>query len=129
MSAPKFVTHPDGVHPPPGNAFSHAVVAGGLVHTSGQVGMSPDGLLLDGFEGQAKQAFENLRVVLDACGAGLADVVKVTVLVAETADVRKYLPIAARYLAHRPASTLHAVKAFAMPGLLFEVDAVAVLPR
>lgn len=105
MTATKFVTHP---------AFSHAVVAGGLVHTSGQVGMSPDGLLPDGFEGQAKQAFENLKVVVEACGAGLADVVKVNVLVAET---------------HRPASTLPAVKAFAMPGLLFEVDAVAVLPR
>ncbi|WP_410676795.1 RidA family protein [Amycolatopsis sp. cmx-4-68] len=129
MSATKFITRPDGVHQPPGNAFSHAVVASGLVYTSGQVGINPDGLLLDGFEGQAKQAFENLNVVLGACGAGLADVVKVTVLVAETADVRRYLPIAARYLAHRPASTLHAVKAFAMPGLLFEVDAVAVLPR
>jgi 2-iminobutanoate/2-iminopropanoate deaminase len=121
-----FLAQPDGVHHPPGNAFSHAVIAGGTVYCSGQVGVNPEGLLLDGFEAQATQAFENLKTVLAAAGAALEDVVKVTVLVAETADVRKYLKIRAKYLGHRPASTLYAVKAFAMPGLLFEVDAIAV---
>ena len=121
-----FLAQPDGVHHPPGNAFSHAVVAGGTIYCSGQVGVNPEGLLLDGFEAQATQAFENLKTVLAAAGATLDDVVKVTVLVAEAADVRRYLAIRAKYLGHRPASTLYAVKAFAMPGLLFEVDAIAV---
>jgi enamine deaminase RidA (YjgF/YER057c/UK114 family) len=121
-----FLTQPGGVHHPPGNAFSHAVTAGGVVYCAGQIGVSPDGLLLDGFDAQATQAFENLTTVLAAAGATLADVVKVTVLVAEAADVRKYLKIRPKYLGHRPASTLYAVKSFAMPGLLFEVDAIAV---
>jgi enamine deaminase RidA (YjgF/YER057c/UK114 family) len=41
-------TNPEGVAPPPGEVFSHAVVAGDTVYASGQVGVVPSDLLLDG---------------------------------------------------------------------------------
>ena len=122
---PEFV-QPDGVHAPTGGSYSHAVVAGGVVYVAGQVGVDPSGSLLDGFEAQAKQAFENLSTVLAAAGAKLTDVVKVRVLVTDTANVTVYRGLREKYLPHRPASTLYAAKALAQPGLLFEIEAIAV---
>jgi 2-iminobutanoate/2-iminopropanoate deaminase len=121
-----FNSQPQGVHAAPGNTFSHDVIAGDTVYASGQIGIDASGMLLDGFSAQATQAFENLQVVLAAAGAELTDMVKISVLVAEPRDVRSYMKLRQRYLPQRPASTLYAVKAFAMPGLLVELDAIAV---
>ncbi|MEE6168553.1 MULTISPECIES: RidA family protein [unclassified Mycolicibacterium] len=123
---PVYLSHPEGVAPPPGNVFSHAVIVGDTVYASGQNGIDATGMLVDGFEDQTAQAFENLDVVLKASGSGLEHVVKVQVLVAEPHDVRAYMKLREKYLPQRPASTLFAVKAFAMPGLLVELDATAV---
>jgi 2-iminobutanoate/2-iminopropanoate deaminase len=123
---PMYLPNPDGVAPPPGNVFSHAVIVSGTVYASGQNGIDSTGMLVDGFEAQAEQAFENLQVVLRAAGSELKNIVKIQVLVAEPHDVRAYMKLRERYLPQRPASTLYAVKAFAMPGLLVELDAIAV---
>jgi 2-iminobutanoate/2-iminopropanoate deaminase len=123
---PVYLPNPDGVAPPPGNVFSHAVIVGDTVYASGQNGIDSTGMLVDGFEDQVVQAFENLQVVLRAAGSGLENVVKIQVLVAEPHDVRAYLKLRERYLPQRPASTLYAVKGFAMPGLLVEIDVTAV---
>jgi enamine deaminase RidA (YjgF/YER057c/UK114 family) len=121
-----YLPNPEGVAPPPGNVFSHAVIVGDTVYASGQNGIDPTGMLVDGFEDQVVQAFENLRVVLHAAGSTLENVVKMQVLVAEPHDVKAYMKLRERYLPQCPASTLYAVKAFAMPGLLVELDAIAV---
>src|SRR5262245_58746341 len=94
---PEFV-QPDGVHGPTGGSYSHAVVAGGVVYVAGQVGVDPSGSLLDGFEGQAKQAFENLSAVLAAAGAKLTDIVKVQVLVTDASNVTVYRALREKYL-------------------------------
>jgi 2-iminobutanoate/2-iminopropanoate deaminase len=120
-----FVSQVDGVHVS-SSAGSHAVVANGVVYTAGQIGIGPGGRLLAGFDAQAAQAFDNLEAVLAAAGSELTDVVKVHVCVADPADARKYLMLREKYLPQKPASTLYAVRAFAMPGLLFEIDAIAV---
>ena len=122
---PVYISHPEGVAPSPGNVFSHAVIVGDTVYASGQNGIDTTGMLVDGFEDQTAQAFENLDVVLKAAGSGLAHVVKIQVLVAEPHDVRAYMKLRETYLPQCPASTLFAVKAFAMPGLLVELDATA----
>ncbi|KEF94982.1 hypothetical protein K883_05167 [Mycobacterium sp. TKK-01-0059] len=123
---PVYLSTPEGLAPPPADVFSHAVIAGDTVYASGQIGIDPSGLLLDGFHAQATQAFENLQVVLRAAGAELTDVVKIQVLVAEPHDVPAYAKLRQKYLPQRPASSLYAVKAFAMPGLLVELDATAI---
>jgi 2-iminobutanoate/2-iminopropanoate deaminase len=120
---------PEGVAPPNGNAYSHAVSAGGVVYAAGQIGVDVSGEIADGFEAQARRAFENLKIVLAAADAQLSDIVKVTVLLVDLDDLRAYRGVREEYLPHRPAGTLLVAKSLAMPELLFEVDAIAVPDR
>ena len=62
-------------------AFSHATKAGGFVYVSGTLGTSPDGMeLVPGGTGpETTRTLENIALILDACGAGWDDVVKVNV--------------------------------------------------
>ena len=120
---------PEGVAPPNGNAYSHAVSAGGVIYAAGQIGVDVSGEIADGFEAQARRAFENLKLVLASADAQLSDIVKVTVLLVELDDLPAYRGVREHYLPHRPAGTLLVAKSLAMPELLFEVDAIAVPDR
>lgn len=126
MTSAKRFYVPDGIAPPVGNGYSHAVSAGGVIFVAGQIGMEPSGAIADGFEAQARRAFENLKIVLAAAGAQLSDIVKVTVLLVELSDLATYRGVREEYIPHLPASTLQVVKSLAMPELLFEVEAIAV---
>ena len=66
---------------------SHAVVADGTVYVSGILGTVDDGLALaaGGVAGQTAQALRNVERVLEACGCGLDDLVKVTVYLTDPA--------------------------------------------
>jgi 2-iminobutanoate/2-iminopropanoate deaminase len=126
MKSPKRFYVPDGIAPPVGSGYSHAVSAGGVIYVAGQIGMEPTGTIVDGFEAQARRAFENLKIVLAAAGAELPDIVKVTVLLVELSDLATYRGIREAYIPHLPASTLQVVKSLALPELLFEIEAIAV---
>lgn len=126
MPPPKQFHVPDGIARPIGDGYSHAVSAGGVVYVAGQVGIDPSGQVVDGFEGQARRAFENLKAVLAAAGAELTDVVKVTVLLVDRSDLAAYRGVREQYLPHRPASTLLVAQSLALPQLRFEVEAIAV---
>jgi 2-iminobutanoate/2-iminopropanoate deaminase len=62
-----------------------AVPAGEWIAVSGQLGIR-DGKLVDGVQAQAGQALANLRSVVEAHGARLADVVKTNVFLTTMAD-------------------------------------------
>ncbi|HEY2313072.1 MAG TPA: RidA family protein [Streptosporangiaceae bacterium] len=67
---------------PPSGAYVHAVVHGGLVYCSGQVGVDPaSGAVADGVGPQTRQALANLEAVLAAVGSDLSRVVKATVYI------------------------------------------------
>ncbi len=68
--------------------YSPAVRAGDLVFIAGQPGLDPaTGAVPDGgFEAEARQAFVNLRTVVEAAGAGLERVVKTTVFLGSADD-------------------------------------------
>src|SRR2546428_7257582 len=58
--------------PPPGGAYSQAVVAGNLVFTAGMVGVDPVSKKLpESVEEQTRQTLRNLRAALSAAGAKL----------------------------------------------------------
>ena len=65
--------------------FSHASIAGDLIFVSGTLGTKPGGFdLVEGGTGpQTEQTLRNIETILGACDAGLADVVKVNVFLAE----------------------------------------------
>jgi 2-iminobutanoate/2-iminopropanoate deaminase len=68
--------------------YSHAVRAGDFVFVSGQPGIDPaTGAVPPGdFETEARQAFVNLRRVVEAAGATMDRVVRTTVFLADADD-------------------------------------------
>lgn len=69
--------------------YSQAIVSGGFVFTSGQVGFDPaSGALVHPTDvgAQATQVLANLRAVLGAAGVGFEDVVKTTIFLVDMAD-------------------------------------------
>jgi enamine deaminase RidA (YjgF/YER057c/UK114 family) len=117
----------------PGFGYSHAVEATGrLVATAGQVAIDADGHLVG--EGdpraQAEQVFENLRLALAAAGATFADVVKLGYFVTDVSFLPQIREVRDRFIdtARPPASTAVQVSALVRPGVLLEIDALAVVP-
>lgn len=68
--------------------YSQAVRAGGFLFISGQPGIDPasGSVPAGGFEAEARQAFVNLRTVVEAAGASLERVVKTTVFLGSADD-------------------------------------------
>lgn len=71
-----------------GLPFSPAVRVGNMLYLSGQIGNTPGTRQLadTGIAGQTKQAFENIKTVLQAAGSSLERVVKCTVFLADIED-------------------------------------------
>ena len=107
--------------------FSQAVRVGRTVWVSGQVGYGTEGIPA-GVEAQARLAFDNLALVLDEAGASLGDVVELTTYHVSMTDLDAFSTVKAQYVkAPFPAWTAVEVSGLAEPGLLVEVQAVAVV--
>ena len=128
----KQIVNPPTVSTPRG--YSHAVKKAGVpVHIAGQVAIDSSGAVVgpDDIEAQARQAFANLAAVVAACGGSMADIVKTTVFVTDLG----YRPaVAAARQEHWPdgdfpASTFVVISSLALPELLVEVEAVAVVEQ
>lgn len=110
--------------------YSDAVRAGDTIYVSGQASLDGEGRLVGAGDvvAQTRQVLDNMKRVLAAAGATLDDVVKVTVYLARCADRPKVNEVRKAYFgANRPASTLIGISEFAIPGMLVEIDAVAVV--
>jgi len=74
--------------------YSQAVVApaGKLVFLSGQIGLVPEtGLMVsENFEAQVRQAFANMKAVIEAAGGRLENIVKLTLFLTDL----KQFPVA-----------------------------------
>src|SRR5512137_2825213 len=108
--------------------YSQGVRAGSTVYLSGQIGLDPPtGNLVEGVDAQAHQVFKNLRAVAQAAGGELADIVKLTIMLADLADFAKINEIMATYFnAPFPARATYQVVALPK-GARIEVEAIAVL--
>jgi 2-iminobutanoate/2-iminopropanoate deaminase len=120
VSAPMPANKPLGPYTP-------AVRAGDFLVVSGQTGVAAGRLVDGGLEAQCRQVFVNLRNVLDANRASLADVVKTTVFLTDMADFGAMNAIYADELGdNRPARSTVAVAA--LPGgAVVEIEAWAYL--
>ncbi len=113
--------------PEPIGPYNQAVEMGGLVFTSGQIGMDPStGKLVDGgIEAETVQALHNLQSVLEAAGATLSDVLKCTVYVTDMGDYPRINEVYGRFFKDgAPARSLVEVKALPA-GARVEIDAIA----
>lgn len=67
--------------------YSQAVKVDKTVYISGQLGLDPVTMeLKEGFEAQAKQAFDNIKAICEAAGGSLNDVVKFNVSLTDLND-------------------------------------------
>ncbi|MGD1858084.1 MAG: RidA family protein [Leptolyngbyaceae cyanobacterium] len=100
-----------------------------LVHVAGQVGITEDGP--NDFESQVDRSFDALAATLDVAGTNPDNVAKITLLIVEH-DAEKLAYLVEKRKAffgdNPPASTLIPVPELYAPGVLFEIDAVAVAP-
>lgn len=124
--------NPDGLYRPP--SYHHVVRASGgaTLWIAGQVATNPAGDVIGvgDFEAQTRRVFENLRIALEAGGAGFENVVKLTTLIVDfTADlIPSLFSIRAEYIGEAtPASTLIGVQALARPEYMIEIEAIAVV--
>ena len=106
--------------------YSQAMIAGGLVFTSGQIAIVPEtGLLAEGgITEQAHQVCKNLDQVLRAAGASPASAVKTLCFLADMADFAAFNEVYARYFTGKPARSCVAVRSLPK-GALVEVEVVA----
>jgi enamine deaminase RidA (YjgF/YER057c/UK114 family) len=127
------IVNPPHLHDPTPNGYSTAVITpatGRLAFISGQGGQDHTGGLSPDFAAQVTQAYASLGAVLDALGATSAQVVKLTVFVVNH-DMSKLgvltENVTRMFGSTLPAQTLVPVPKLAVDGMLFEVEAVAVL--
>jgi enamine deaminase RidA (YjgF/YER057c/UK114 family) len=124
---------PEGMHQNP--AFTQALVVptgSRLVLIGGQNSVDEKGQLVDGDLGaQTTKALENLKLCLDAAGAGIEDLVKLTIYIVGDIDIRPGFEAWMKFAGqptNPPLVTGVKVLALSRPGVLVEVEAMAVLP-
>ncbi|MES0371763.1 MAG: Rid family detoxifying hydrolase [Mariprofundaceae bacterium] len=107
--------------------YSQAMQHGGMLYTSGQIGLDPQaGVLVgEGVEAQAEQVMKNLSAVLEAAGAGVSDIIKVNIYLTDMADFPLVNVLYADWLGeHRPARATVAVAALPLAAKV-EMDLIA----
>lgn len=110
-------------------AYENCVAAGPLVFISGQVGYDGDRLVSADFEAQVRRTFENIRLTLQAAGAGLSDLVAMTVYLTDPRLMDPFLKLRQEILAGSFAtSTLVSIDKLYEPHMLVEISAIAVRP-
>ena len=57
-----------------------------MIYTSGQLGLTPEGVLPETIEEQAEQSLKNIKAVLEAAGSSMDKVVKTTVFLKDMND-------------------------------------------
>ena len=127
--AQTYLLRPEGLVRSP--AFTHvAVVPPGatIIYIGGQNAVDGDGTLVGGDDvaAQTQQVMTNLHVALAAGGATVQDLVMMTILLVEGADLAEAYPVAAAELAGAAPPVVAArVAGLGVPGALLEVSAVA----
>ena len=110
--------------------YSQAIVYGGLVYTSGQIALKPDGsdeLLKEDVVVQAVQVLKNLEQVLLKSGSSLDKVIKTTIFLADMDDFALVNEVYEEAFGeHKPARSTVAVKTLPKNAKV-EIDAIAIV--
>ena len=130
-----MITKPQPVFPPEPHAlydvhrYSAAIRSGDLLFVSGQVGVHADGSPESDYEKQVRLAFDNLKTVLEAAGAGLEDLVDVTTFHTDPqAQFPAMMAVRDTVFTSAPYPNWTAVGVNWLAGFDFEIKAIARLP-
>lgn len=111
--------------PKPGGAYSPGIRVGDFLFVSGQVPTDPatGKIVGETIEEQTTQTIENLKAILEAGGATLADVVKVSAHLTDLSLFQKYNEVYASYFPDpKPVRTTVGSQ---LLGFMVEIDAIA----
>lgn len=114
----------------PRGPYSHAVRAGDFLYVSGQGPIDPatDQYSYGTIEHETHIVLTNIRLILEACGASMADVVKCNVYLKDGSEFSRMNGVYATFFGeHKPARTTIACQ-FANPEMRVEIDCVAYKP-
>ncbi|GAA2618212.1 RidA family protein [Actinomadura fulvescens] len=127
------IVNPSELHDPVRFGYSHvAETSGGLVFIAGQYASDGNGEVPTAdFAEQVRLSLANLRTALRAVGLDYEHVVQLRTYIVDH-DLAK-LEILGRHIGEiwggePPTQTLNGVAALALPGMKFEIDAIAVRP-
>jgi 2-iminobutanoate/2-iminopropanoate deaminase len=119
----ELIVVPNG--PKPGGAYSPGLRAGDFIFVAGQGPVNPASGKIESeeIEGQTRQVLENVRAILEAGGATMADVVKATVHLSDMSLFERYNAVYAEYFPDpKPVRTTVGSQ---LHGFLVEIDVVA----
>lgn len=109
--------------------YSQATRAGNTVFCSGQIPLDlATGNLVEGdITAQARQAFSNLKAVVEAAGGSMDDIVRVGLYLTDLTQFGEVNAVMADYFS-QPYPARSTIEVSGLPrGALFEVDAIVVL--
>ncbi len=110
---------------PPQGAYSQGLKVGDFIFVSGQGPLDPETgkIVGDNIEEQTARTLENIKAILAAAGATMADVVKVAVHLSDLSLFPQYNRVYATYFPD-PKPTRTTVGSQLM-GIMVEIDAIA----
>jgi len=127
IDAHRISTEPDPFEP---YLISQGFQVGDLIYLSGQAAIDQQGDLIGvgDFDAQAEQTFANIRNVLEAAGSSMDKIVKVTIYMTDMSYFSRIVELRRKWFRPPyPADTIVEVKALALPELMIEIEAVALV--
>ena len=125
--------NPPAIATPTG--YTHVVEVmgpGKTIYLSGQIALDQRGNVVGAgdMKAQTEQVFRNLEAALAAAGASFKDVVKTNTYLTDISQLQVLREARARYFGDAvPTSTTVEVTKLALPGLMVEIEAVAVVAQ
>lgn len=114
--------------PHPVMAYSQAVKVGNLLFIAGQPGIDfRTGIISTDFETQARQAFENLSIVLQAAGSSLEKVAKTTIWLVDSSNFECLNKLYAEYFPSNPPVRSTPVVSLPKQEFKLSIEAIATL--
>lgn len=109
--------------------LSPGIRCGNVIWVSGQVPFNSNQELVGAgdIEAQTRQVLENVKAVLEAGGARLDNVVKVTVFLRDAAHYQRMNAVYAEYFPSNPPARSCVQTGLARPEFLVEIEAMAIV--
>ncbi len=114
--------------PKPASTYSQAVEVSGATRAlfiSGQIGAEADGTTPSDIAAQARLAWRNLEAQLESAGMSFDNLVKITVILPDAADIPAYSAVRAEVLGDRRSASTLRVSGLAHPAWRIEIEGIA----
>lgn len=117
--------------PKPIGPYSQGVIAGCFLFISGQIPIDPTtGVLVEGdFKDKVRRVLENIKAIVEAAGASLKDVVKVTVYLKNIKAFQDFNEVYVQYFSGNPPARAVVEVSNLPAGADIEVEVIAYVCR